>query len=62
MRILPRLLSVLALALWLPAAVAEPAYVIDKLLVGVHEEKNLDSAIIKVLPTGTELNVIERDG
>lgn len=41
---------------------AAPSYVIDKLLVGVHEEKNLDSAIIKVLPTGAELTVLETDG
>ena len=44
------------------AAVAEPVYVIDKLLVGVHEDKDLDSAIIKVLPTGTKLEVLARDG
>lgn len=41
---------------------ADTAYVIDKLLVGVHQEQNLDSAIIKVLPTGTRLEVIERKG
>jgi SH3 domain protein len=41
---------------------AETTYVIDKLLVGVHQEKDLDSAIIKVLPTGTRLEVLRRDG
>lgn len=51
-----------ALLLWLPIVAAETSYVIDKLLVGVHEDKNLDSAIVKVLPTGTKLEVIERDG
>ena len=35
---------------------------IDKLLVGVHQDKNLDSAIIKVLPTGTKLEVKKREG
>lgn len=44
------------------ALAAESVYVIDKLLVGVHEDKDLDSAIIKVLPTGTKLEVLERDG
>lgn len=44
------------------ALAAEPVYVIDKLLVGVHEDKDLDSAIIKVLPTGTKLEVLARDG
>lgn len=51
-------------AAMLSAAVvkAESAYVIDKLLVGVHQEKSLDSEIVKVLPTGTLLEVVERDG
>ncbi|MDP6182287.1 MAG: TIGR04211 family SH3 domain-containing protein, partial [Gammaproteobacteria bacterium] len=37
-------------------------YVIDKLLVGVHQDRDLNSAIIKVLPTGTKLEVVKRDG
>ena len=41
---------------------ADTTYVIDKLLVGVHQEKDLDSAIIKVLPTGTRLEVLRREG
>lgn len=44
------------------AAAAETVYVVDQLLVGIHQDRNLDSAILKVLPTGTELEVIERDG
>jgi len=43
-------------------SIAETAYVIDQLLVGVHAEKNLESAIIKVLPTGSMLEILERDG
>lgn len=41
---------------------AETVYVIDKLLVGVHSEKSLDSPIIKALPTGTQLEVLTREG
>lgn len=41
---------------------AETVYVIDKLLVGVHAEKSLDSPIIKALPTGTQLEVLKREG
>jgi uncharacterized protein YgiM (DUF1202 family) len=41
---------------------AETVYVIDKLLVGVHSGKTLDSPIIKVFPTGTQLEVLKRDG
>lgn len=40
---------------------AETVYITDSLLVGLHEEKSIDSAILKVLPTGTPLEVIERE-
>jgi SH3 domain protein len=46
----------------LSAHAAESAYVIDKLLVGVHKDADLNSAIVKVLPTGTELTVVSRKG
>jgi SH3 domain protein len=53
----------LLIAILTPIALAaDTAYVIDKLLVGVHQDKNLNSAIIKVLPTGTKLEVKKRDG
>lgn len=39
---------------------AESVFVIDKLLVGIHKESDLNSAIIKVLPTGSQLQVLER--
>ncbi len=55
-------LALLGLAPLSTIAQTETVYVIDQLLVGVHAEKNLDSAITKVLPTGTMLEVIERDG
>ena len=41
---------------------AETVYITDSLLVGLHEEKSIDSAILKVLPTGTTLEVIKRNG
>ncbi len=41
-------------------AQAETVFVIDRLLVGVHKEKRLDSEILKVFPTGTQLEVLER--
>jgi SH3 domain protein len=40
----------------------ETVYVIDKLLVGVHKEADLNSAIAKVLPTGTKLDLLTRKG
>jgi SH3 domain protein len=60
-RYLPRLLFILA-ALPLATLAAETAFVIDKLLVGVHQEEDLASAIVKVLPTGTKLEVLTRKG
>jgi uncharacterized protein YgiM (DUF1202 family) len=59
----PKLIFVvLALVSSLPVVAADSAYVIDKLLVGVHQDQDLNSAIIKVLPTGTKLEVVKRDG
>lgn len=46
----------------IPCAGAETVFVIDKLLVGVHQDQDLNSAIIKVLPTGTKLEVLTRKG
>ena len=40
---------------------AETVYITDSLLVGLHEQKSIDSPILKVLPTGTTLEVIKRD-
>lgn len=56
------ILIALALIWGIPAPAADTAYVIDKLLVGVHQHQDLNSAIIKVLPTGTKLDVLRRDG
>ncbi len=58
----PRTLACLALCCCQSLVAAENAFVIDKLLVGVHEGKDLDSAIIKVLPTGTQLEILKREG
>jgi SH3 domain protein len=67
----PKALSAVRSRLWAAAGAltvgcaahaAETAYVIDKLLVGVHAEQALDSAIVKVLPTGTKLEVLKREG
>ena len=45
-----------------PPTHAETVYVIDKLLVGRPPGPKPDSAIIKVLPTGTKLEVVQRQG
>ena len=41
---------------------AASVYVIDTLAVGMHEDKQLDSPIIKVIPTGTPLEVLATEG
>jgi len=40
---------------------AETVYVIDELNIGLHEDRTIDSPIIKLVPSGTSLSVIERD-
>ncbi len=40
---------------------AETVYIKNSLLVGLHEDKSIDSAILKVLPTGTALEVLKRE-
>ena len=40
---------------------AVPVYVIDHLAIGMHESKSLTSPILRVLPTGTALEVVTRE-
>ena len=40
---------------------AETIYVIDELKIGLHENQSIDSPIMKLVPSGTPLSVIERD-
>ena len=49
--------------LWLLAASAhaETIYVIDELKIGLHQDRTTDSPIMKLVPSGTALTVIERD-
>ncbi len=48
--------------LLLPAAVlAEVAYITDQLKVGLHENKSLDSPIVKIVATGSRLEVVKRE-
>ncbi len=43
-------------------AQAETAYIVDQLLVGLHQEKDINSPISKVLATGTEVEILRREG
>ena len=62
MKISCSLLSAILLAVAPFGFAAETVYVIDKLLVGVHKEADLNSAIAKVLPTGAKLDVLSHKG
>lgn len=58
--------SFLLLLLFIPACLpatllAETVYIDDRFLVGIHEEKSVDSVISKLLPSGTALDLIKRD-
>ncbi len=44
------------------AAAAETVYVSDSFEIGLHESIELDSVIVAVIPTGTALTVIGRNG
>jgi SH3 domain protein len=41
---------------------AETGFIIDKVEVGLHQNKSADSPILKLLPTGTRLEILARDG
>ena len=41
---------------------AKTFYVTDKVLVGVYEQATTDSNLIKALPTGTPIEILEREG
>ena len=49
--------------IWMPSAIvlAEVAYVTDEVTIGLHKEPTNESPIIKLVPSGTELNIIERE-
>ena len=40
---------------------AETVYVVDELKIGLHNDRTIDSPIIKLVSSGTSLFVIERD-
>lgn len=44
------------------AARAETVYVNDQLQVGVHQGKTVDTTIVELVPSGTALEVVARDG
>jgi SH3 domain protein len=53
----------LGLLLTLPlAATAETGYIIDNVEVGLYESADAASPIMKLLPTGTELEILASDG
>jgi uncharacterized protein YgiM (DUF1202 family) len=40
---------------------AEDIYLDDKIMVGLHQDKSVDTPIIKLLPGGTKLELVKRD-
>ncbi|MBI2969768.1 MAG: TIGR04211 family SH3 domain-containing protein [Gammaproteobacteria bacterium] len=55
------LLALVVLAATAGPATAETVYITNELRVGLHEERALDSAILKLVPSGTALEVIKKD-
>ena len=54
-------MAIMMLWLFTSIAHAETNYVIDELKIGLHEDRTIDSPIIKLVPSGTALTIIERD-
>ncbi|SVE04955.1 uncharacterized protein METZ01_LOCUS457809, partial [marine metagenome] len=57
------LFYVLVNTIWIVsmAVNAEVAYVTDEIKIGLHKEPSNESPIIKLVPSGTKLNIIERE-
>lgn len=45
-----------------PGVHGESVFIIDQVEAGLHESRSADSPILKILPTGTRLEVLARDG
>ena len=58
-----KLFYILAITICITSVVvhAEVAYVTDKIKIGLHQEASNESPIIKLVPSGTKLNIIERE-
>lgn len=56
-----RIIFISMLCLLTNVAFAESVYVTDELKIGMHENATIDSPIMKLVPSGTELTVIERN-
>jgi len=61
---LPKTKILHIISLWFIAltVAAETVYITDKFNAGLHEERNLDSPVVKIFPTGTQLELIKREG
>jgi SH3 domain protein len=53
---------VLTLAALAPGAAAETLYVIDRLVVGIHQDATRDSPVLRLVPTATPLEALEEQG
>ncbi len=58
----PRLFGGLLALLMAGAAAAETLFITDSLKLGLHESRERTSAVVQLLPSDTELEVLERDG
>ena len=59
---LRRALLMVLLSLSATASFADSAWVSDRLQVGLHEEPTGTSTVLALLPSGTEVEVLKRDG
>lgn len=57
-----RTLTLYLLMMFITAATADTAYVTNEIQVGLHTDKTIDSPIAKLLPSGSALEVIKKEG
>ena len=57
-----RLLALLLCAWAVSAAAAQTLYITDQIKVGLHQDKGTGSPIVKIVPTGTAVEVIKSEG
>ncbi len=57
-----RTLILYLLMMFITATAAETAHITNEIQVGLHTDKTVDSPIVKLLPSGSALEIIKKDG
>jgi hypothetical protein len=61
-RLIRALFALIAFAPWAQVAHGASVFVTDEIAVGLHEQRQFDSPVVRLVRSGAELEVLERDG